>query len=72
MLLLLEAYPCVVELPVELGLVRVVKEAVLTELGAGAMLRGLARAAPAIRAMANFILVKDIVGLDSVWTGGLN
>lgn len=61
--LLLEADPWAIELPVEVGLVRVVKEAALIELGP--MLRGLAWAAPAIRAaIAIFIMVIDIVDLD--------
>jgi hypothetical protein len=51
------------ELPVEVGLVMVVIEAVFIELGP--MLRGLAWAAPAmIAATAIFIMVIDIVDLD--------
>jgi hypothetical protein len=63
LLLLLEADPWVMELPVEVGLVMVVIEAVFIELGP--MLRGLAWAAPAmIAATAIFIMVIDIVDLD--------
>lgn len=40
LLLELEVYPCIIEVPVEVGLVIVVKEAVLVE--PGPMLRGLA------------------------------
>jgi hypothetical protein len=62
LLLLLEADPCVMELPVEVGLARVVKEAMLIELGP--MFTGLAWAAPAIKAAtAIFIIVIDMVDL---------